>query len=310
MKTKTLLLTISILLFTNILFSQNWFMEDVKWYHTPLGQFYGYKKMEFQSDTILNGSHATVLKTTVFKHNSVTDDFDIIPTQSLIFYDSAGLVFLWNTDLSEFDTLINMNAVPGDQWFTKTDYDSDSSESMSTTVIDTGYITINMENLKWLYVRYEFELFELPYVEFDTIVDQIGPLNLYILPWEINYLSGGNAGLKCYESNSIGVYSRQGQGLDCESIVTSTDEVIAPQTKAIRAFPNPVRDILTIQIEDLQTYDNIEVHIIEVNGKLVLNNSLSSSNELNLKNLKPGLFILQVMQDQKVIITQRIIKME
>ncbi len=63
-----------------------------------------------------------------------------------------------------------------------------------------------------MHVEYQFDYFDMTYREQDTIVQGIGPLRHYVLPWEVVYLSGGTGGLRCFESSNIGLYSRSGQG--------------------------------------------------------------------------------------------------
>ena len=75
------------------------------------------------------------------------------------------------------------------------------------------------------------------------------------------------------------------------------ENVLATQnaTKStLKFYPNPVKDILTISdVKEISSYT-----IYDISGKQVLSNSAKSSKlELNVSQLKPGMYIVKANSD-------------
>ncbi|MDX1463752.1 MAG: ASPIC/UnbV domain-containing protein, partial [Marinirhabdus sp.] len=65
----------------------------------------------------------------------------------------------------------------------------------------------------------------------------------------------------------------------------------------VSVFPNPTASALNFSMEGLQ---DTPVTIIDVNGKLVLNTTISSSNSIDVSALKSGVYFVQFeMEDQR-----------
>lgn len=75
----------------------------------------------------------------------------------------------------------------------------------------------------------------------------------------------------------------------------------------INIFPNPVNDVLYIEISEFQTNENIIYEIFDFNGKKIEKNNINSSNtSINFYNFNPGSYILRIsnktsQQEFKVI---------
>ena len=309
-KIKILLLTLSTSILLPIigLYAQNWINEYSQWYHglsSPLSS--GYVQMEYAGDTLLNGAETgAVFKRTYYQYDWL-DEMEVTTGTSLIFRESDATLYLWNEALSAFDTLIQFGAAPGDTWRTTTDYDAAGEESMSTTVIDTGHIEINAASLPWMHVEYQFDYFDMTYTEHDTIVEGIGPLEHYMLPWEAVYLSGGTGGLQCFESSNIGLYSRSGQGESCEAILTSTGESIPSEGETITVYPNPATDRAFLQVDGLQAGDEIEIMVFDTSGRLLKREALGPNREISLEGVPPGVYWLRVTKNKQAVNTLRVI---
>jgi hypothetical protein len=77
--------------------------------------------------------------------------------------------------------------------------------------------------------------------------------------------------------------------------------------KNIRLFPNPVKDILNVDLdaEDLLKPDEFEIS--NTLGQIVMNEKLGNF-QIDLRNLEKGMYLLKLMSENKVIAVQKIIK--
>ena len=82
--------------------------------------------------------------------------------------------------------------------------------------------------------------------------------------------------------------------------LSTTDNQTANQVKV---YPNPVKDILTINSEDLKSYS-----VYNILGQEVKKDNLDSSNQINLSDLKNGIYILKLQNKENNHFTKKIIK--
>lgn len=293
-KIKVLFLTLPILLLISELNAQTWINEDSRWYHsasTALSP--GYVQMEYAGDTLLNGAETgAVFKRTYYQYGWM-GELEVTTRTSLIFRESDATLYLWNEALSAFDTLIQFGAAPGDTWRTTTDYDAAGEESMSTTVIDTGHIEINAVSLPWKHVEYQFDYFDMTYTEQDTIVQGIGPLRHYVLPWEVVYLAGATGGLQCFESSNIGLYSRSGQGESCDAILTGTEELTTSEEHPSTIYPNPATDEIYFSNNGNRTVDRVT--LFSLDGRHIAQTVLQGRQSIAVRGLSKGIYVVAII---------------
>ncbi|WLD23477.1 S8/S53 family peptidase [Flavobacterium dauae] len=108
---------------------------------------------------------------------------------------------------------------------------------------------------------------------------------------EITYkgtLSGGN------QNFSIIISGAGGQMPSTEGSVS----VASVALESLSVYPNPVNDVLTIQ-GDLNNLNNGTIDIFDVTGKNVLKSKIvdSQSMNINVSNLKQGMYILTITKD-------------
>jgi hypothetical protein len=80
----------------------------------------------------------------------------------------------------------------------------------------------------------------------------------------------------------------------------STENVLAEEN-LITLYPNPVVDQLTIQMNFVESVENVRYDIYDINGKLIQSDKLSqvqqSKEQVNTKNYAPGTYHLKVISD-------------
>lgn len=76
-------------------------------------------------------------------------------------------------------------------------------------------------------------------------------------------------------------------------------------TSDIQWFPNPVSDYLKIASG---INGSFEIRIMDLNGRLLLQKTISEKNQLNVQILSPGFYLFDILQDGKKIFSDKFIK--
>jgi len=80
---------------------------------------------------------------------------------------------------------------------------------------------------------------------------------------------------------------------------------ISSNSKILRAWPNPAKESVTIELPD--RFSDFLIKILDVSGKTLLNKTVSGQSVmLDVANLETGLYIL-ILSDEKEVLTTRII---
>ena len=74
---------------------------------------------------------------------------------------------------------------------------------------------------------------------------------------------------------------------------------------SLSVYPNPTKDILYIKPLDNQKFD---VSIYSITGQLVSQYSNLDNNQIDIKNLEKGIYILKITSQNNIIHIQKIIK--
>lgn len=86
----------------------------------------------------------------------------------------------------------------------------------------------------------------------------------------------------------------------CTSAAANSKPVVsmisAQSDKAV-IYPNPVNEILKISFNQKQFASNVQLNIIDMNGRIIVTNKATNNNgvhSINVSMLKPGLYILKI----------------
>jgi hypothetical protein len=74
----------------------------------------------------------------------------------------------------------------------------------------------------------------------------------------------------------------------------------------IKIYPNPTNDFVTIQVP--KNFENNQVEILDLSGKILFSKTLSESALLDLSHLYAGTYFIRIIQNQQVLGINRIIK--
>lgn len=93
------------------------------------------------------------------------------------------------------------------------------------------------------------------------------------------------------------------------AVFHSTFSITEIPARHVNIYPNPVTDILNIELDENFIFPNTIIELIDINGKQVLKfNPVSVSSHLDTKHLTSGLYLLKI-QDDHILITKRIVKL-
>jgi hypothetical protein len=111
--------------------------------------------------------------------------------------------------------------------------------------------------------------------------------------------------LKAVSVNGISEYS---QPVSVTKTLTGIEIIDQPQ---LEIYPNPVKEILSIDF-NYPTEGNIVIEIKDMKGRSVFNQQLtndgSSHTDLNIQQLKPGIYMLRITNGNRLIGDRKFIK--
>ncbi len=96
----------------------------------------------------------------------------------------------------------------------------------------------------------------------------------------------------------------------CDSTVAYCQTVGFEELKInnykLNIYPNPTRDILNIELDDLFAIETATIKITDLLGQKVLD--LEGSRQINIKELPKGIYFLQLYNKQKLVAVEKILK--
>ncbi|MGB3076867.1 MAG: T9SS type A sorting domain-containing protein [Chitinophagales bacterium] len=265
----------------------NWFPDDAVWiniYGTTSSS--GYTKIKVTGDTILNGLACKKLVSATIQQY-ITDPLIHYSLNDNYVLQSNQVVYIFNTDQQQFDTLYNFNVLAGDQLSFYSELYPDGYQE----VTGIGQTTINNQELKWIAVKYHN--INWPDGAIDTLIEKIGSTLFNVLLINIGYQFEWET-LCNYSDNLIGLYSPK--DMNCDSLynaflISEIREIT--NEGALKIFPNPVQDLLQLMISNQFTEQVEQVEIFDVYSRSVMKLEKISS-FINITTLHSGIYLLEL----------------
>jgi len=143
----------------------------------------------------------------------------------------------------------------------------------------------------------------------DALLDEDNVLNFFhddlIVPNEAS--SGAVAMLKIYNT-TLDSTTIKGNYDDLAGNVFSVYEIAIPDN-SLRAYPNPAKDILTVELDQFDRGETVHIRLVNDLGKTVRNFELNggkSNFNFSVESYKPGVYVIQAVTRSKML-TQRIL---
>lgn len=222
--------------------AQTWFPTGATWhYDYANGSFVGYVTHEVVGAASIAGHACKELERTRVTYETFTGTSSSVTLSAIYSYDSAGVVWIYVPNELSFDTLYDMNALPGTTWNLAPLPEAFDAASYAE-VMDTGVMVIDGVPLRWSAIDVRCPN-EWSWVLHDTIIERIGTRS-YLLPQDfclaaVDGSEGG--GLRCYQDAEID-YST-GAAPSCDFIVGVEEPV---RDSSFEVYPNPGYDQLFI----------------------------------------------------------------
>ena len=180
-----LLILISVKSYSQIV----WAPETAKWTYTGQGQDNSYIEIEYEKDSVVSGKLSKIFTKKKYIDGNYNGNISELNLSREITYIEDSVVYLYT--YHQFDTLYAFNSNIGDSWtlycYPNSGLCNGYGENAIVTVKDTGTVQINNINLRFIAVEYNFgDLFYDNYIYKvnDTIVERIGTINNYLLPYQ------------------------------------------------------------------------------------------------------------------------------
>ncbi len=290
---KKLILLSFVLFFTINAKAQTFATPNSQWYYSRialLGPSYA---------QITVGGTVTIASKICRQLNYINQTFNYpngpINTTSIIpyryIYENNKVVYLYNPNTTNFDTLCNYNAAIGSKWLLPAIYTNTFLSTCNRTlltVIDTGRSTIQGISLKWIKSNV------------DTIYERIGFLTQYFFQYDncttaYDYNEGG--GLRCFSDNQILNYNRTNN--TCSYLYTTTSLNKQPLNNYLKIYPNPANEILNVDFVTLSRLDaTYKIEIINALGQVIKEEEITFKDNkatISTKELANGVYVLTLL---------------
>lgn len=288
------LASVGIILFFKVtVFAQSWCPSGANWKYNYMNFWNeGFTEIKYDSDTLIEGQLAKKLTKITHAYDYITENQGVYPLGIDYTYEDNGVVFLRFND--HWDTLYNFNAQVGESWrAAKQPYTNVCDSNSFISVLDIGNTMINDESLRYLYVLVDFQgENSMPFT--DTIVEKIGFLNYYMLPYnfcdaQVDWIEGGN--LRCYSDDNFETFKHNFEE-ECDFIV-GLGEL---EQSEITLYPNPAKETITFNwVENFESYE-----IYDLNGRKVDSGDLKTK-LIPIKNLLRGMYTLYLQNVQQTV---------
>lgn len=254
--------------------AQNWCPPGATWTHTYTDGwiFNGYARFEYAGDTLIDGESCQRI-------DQYSEAWNFIFDTLMVSHEPAALITKVEGDLvsilteTGFDTLYWFGASPGDHWYVAMPYAMESL--MRFDITDTGTVVIGGLPLRYVAAGA------------DTMVERLGSLSNFMLPWNAALIDHGTGPLRCYSDATISFHAPWWP-FGCASGMGIDNIADGPR---IPLSPNPGRDQLVIQLPP--GTQAIQVH--DALGRMVFHTGAAGSRiEVDTGAWPQGLYMVQV----------------
>lgn len=282
-----------LLLWPLVMNGQTWFPDGAVWHYGYSSGFgaQGYVRFDVIGDTVVNGQSSRKLTRTRETYDFINQQYGSETMAPVIAHEAAGVVWLYVPSISEFDTLYNLAAVPGDQWLLPPMPDPFiCTEESMMIVTDTGTTMIGSVQLHWMAVNIHYVDLQGSMVIQDTILERVGT-GAYMLPHDLcnSFIDGQEGGpLRCYQDVEID-YVISDEPCNFVVGVGEANEVLFRP----RIFPNPADD--RIWLDGIDVEGPFIAVVYDMQGVSVLSNAVTPKKGIDVSTLAPGFYTLTLV---------------
>lgn len=296
MKLNNLLLTGIILLSYSDIYSQDWFQQDDVWVHRiseGLSGTTGYAETKVVKDTVYEGQDCKLLSISTSTFSIISGSNNSYESE-LLAYEEDGRVYFLGQEAS-FQLNYDFNMEVGDTF----EMQRQSCEQGITFTLDSlSTIMMNEETLTVQHLSFFDSIWN--YSGTRQVIEKAGALNggFFLSDFHVCFTDAGFSSLCSFGSSD---YEFSFQDIDCYELITNTNEI---NSTNLKVYPNPTTNI--VHIETDLTYEQVQV--IDLYGRKVIQDANKSI--ISLENLSSGIYFIQLVNNNKVVSQNRIVKTE
>lgn len=275
--------------------AQDFAPVGAQWHYNERFAFSGdidFIKFTSEKDTLINGEMCRkIIKRHKLPNNRPDTEFLFTRNDTVFFLDTA---------FNGFQILYDFNATSQESWIIKVKDETQDIDTVLVTVDSTSIAQINGFDLKALHVSYSKSDEYVPEYFLSTIIERIGDI-AYLFnwnPWSLMLVDGNwTDGLRCYEDPVIGLYET-GLADSCEYVYNYIGVEEVQIVSDFSIFPNPSNGVIYIQSENIE---NIQVQVIDLYGRMILNDQIESGGDLNLSKYPKGIYLLKIQRVDEIV---------
>lgn len=296
---KKLLYFIFILFFAFNFKAQMWCPPGATWHYRVYANMYPYYDGHLKL-TVTN----TVLINSIVCNNMVGTYIGKIMSPSaststlnnyvnINTYESNKVVYIYNTDSLNFDTIANFNANIGDKWL-GIKYPAGTCIANYVrpilTVVDTGHVMINNIFLKKIKVSSQAS----PTYSF-TMIEKISGLSGFLFPYSHCIIDGPIFGnFVCYSDNNFPLYNPSSS--ICDYIPTGVGiNENSLSNSLLKLYPNPTNGNFNVELDK-----PCKLKIYNALGSLVYENEFIAAGnfQIDISDLLNGIYTIKAENEQ------------
>ncbi|MDR0603683.1 MAG: T9SS type A sorting domain-containing protein, partial [Bacteroidales bacterium] len=82
------------------------------------------------------------------------------------------------------------------------------------------------------------------------------------------------------------------------------------ENNTVQIYPNPVGDVIHVSIEN-NTLNNVEIYLFDIFGRLLDRQKITDKKTvINMSSFSAGVYFLQIKEDEKIIKSTKVVKVE
>lgn len=305
---KYTLLFIFLLISATALAQGTWAPTGAVWHYSYYNQTTsGYVKIESIGDTVIDGKTCKILHKTRIYNDGFSASIDTVDLGEEYTYEESNVVYYYR--LGQFFILYDFNASLNDSWVIAGDEqnpDPSCLDSTGTIYVDsTTTVSINSHNLQGLYINSPSSS---SWYMYGLAVEKLGCMS-YMFP-EVNqcladYYEGGF--IRCYSDSIFGFYQRDTTA--CDYIYMADAAIPENKNFDISIYPNPVKDIVSIEITQAWQTGNYHINIYSLLGeRLKKIRPEGKTTTIDISDLPDGCYFIEVTNSKKEKTSKKLIK--
>lgn len=304
---KKIILTHLIVCFSLFTFAQNSFAPiGAQWYADFNSESHtGYSVYTVTKDTLINDIEARLIEGTHYKSDGI-EILDSISSVEIV-YPLKDTVFYYNSMSESFLPLYYFNVHEGTLL---PFHESDAPNNIFEVKVDSiNHLVTNGISLEVVHTsainNWGIGSPEsLPYTQTIGSLGVVGFSSLHVASPQLgNYFPPK---LRCYIDQDI---NYQIDGLqDCEQLFPINIKEEELPFSNIKVYPNPTPGLFNLEIQDMKTYLDLTLHILDFTGKPVAIFTNFTDKTIDVSALPSGMYLIKILNDEQLITTQKLIK--